>query len=218
MPAHSSHKLQPLDVGCFRALKRFYGKEIEDLMRAHVSHISKEDFLPAFLEAYKNTFTVSNIQGGFRGAGIVPYDPEYVISQLDVTFRTPTPPASSFGLPIPWESKTPNNPIEAQSQSDYMKNRIARHQNSSPTSIHAGLDQIVKGTTKVMHRLALLEGEVEALRKVNETLSRRRRTKKKRLQTGGSLQIQAAKDLQSQKDVDGQLQKESYENSRRIGR
>ena len=25
MPAHSSHLLQPLDVGCFSALKRFYG-------------------------------------------------------------------------------------------------------------------------------------------------------------------------------------------------
>ncbi|KAK7928782.1 hypothetical protein PG985_005780 [Apiospora marii] len=135
MPAHSSHKLQPLDVGCFRALKRSYGKEIEDLMRAHITHISKEDFLPAFLKAFLATFTVSNIQGGFRGTGLVPYHPDHVISQLDVKLRTPTPPGTSSGLPIPWESKTPNNPIEAQSQTEYVRNRIVRHQNSSPTSI-----------------------------------------------------------------------------------
>ena len=32
MPAHSSHLLQPLDVGCFGPLKQLYSKEIEDLM------------------------------------------------------------------------------------------------------------------------------------------------------------------------------------------
>ena len=184
-------------------------------MRAHITHISKEDFLPAFWKAFQATFTASNVEGGFRGAGLVPYDPEYVISQLDVKLRTPTPPATSSGLPVPWESKTPNNPIEAQSQTEYVRNRVARHQNSSPTSILAGLDQIAKGTTQVMHRLALLEGEVSALREANEMLSRRRCAKKKRLQNGGSLRIQTGEDLQSQKDVDIQLQDESR---RRSGR
>jgi hypothetical protein len=178
MPAHSSHKLQPLDVGCFRALKRSYGKGIEDLMRAHITHISKEDFLPAFCNAFHATFTESNIRGGFRGAGLVPYNPESIISQLDVKLHTPLPPGTSSGLPLTWESKTPNNPVEAQSQSDYIKNRVIRHQNSSPTSIFASIDQIAKGAKQVMHDLALLKGEVATLRKANETLSRRRHMKK----------------------------------------
>lgn len=33
MPAHSSHLLQPLDVGCFSLLKHAYGVEIQDLAR-----------------------------------------------------------------------------------------------------------------------------------------------------------------------------------------
>ena len=32
MPSHSSHILQPLDVGCFGPLKKAYGREIEGLM------------------------------------------------------------------------------------------------------------------------------------------------------------------------------------------
>ena len=32
MPPHSSHLLQPLDVGCFGPLKKAYGRQIEDLM------------------------------------------------------------------------------------------------------------------------------------------------------------------------------------------
>ena len=52
MPPHSSHLLQPLDVGCFSPLKKAYGKEIESMIRNNVTHISKEDFIPAFLAAY----------------------------------------------------------------------------------------------------------------------------------------------------------------------
>jgi hypothetical protein len=91
MPAHSSHILQPLDVGCFGPLKQAYGRQIEKKMRAGTSHISKEDFFPAFLIAFRESMTGKNIRGGFKGAGLVPLDPESVISRLDVKLRTPTP-------------------------------------------------------------------------------------------------------------------------------
>ena len=34
MPPHSSHLLQPLDVGCFAPLKQAYGRQVESLMRS----------------------------------------------------------------------------------------------------------------------------------------------------------------------------------------
>lgn len=215
MPPHSSHILQPLDVGCFSPLKRAYSRQIEDLMRARVSHITKADFFPAFKTAFHTTFTEHNIKGSFRGAGLVPFSPESVISKLDVKLHTPTPPGTSSGLPSPWQSKTPNNPIEATSQTELIKNRIARHQNSSPTSIFTGIDHIAKGTQQVMYRLALLEGENASLRKANEALSKRRRAKKTRLRQGGSLSFKDAQDLIDQKDVVQQLEKETRENSGR---
>ena len=54
-------ELQPIDVGCFRALKRSYGTEIEKLMHAHITHISKEDFFPAFHIAFRTKMIKSNI-------------------------------------------------------------------------------------------------------------------------------------------------------------
>ncbi|KAF4310584.1 putative transposase [Botryosphaeria dothidea] len=92
MPAHLSHLLQPLDVGCFSPLKNAYGKQIESLMRAMHTHIAKEDFLPAFRIAFAAAFIRANIQGGFRRVGVAPYNPEAVISKLNVRLRTPTPP------------------------------------------------------------------------------------------------------------------------------
>ena len=101
MPPHSSHLLQPLDVGCFSPLKRAYSRQIEDLMRAHVTHISKLEFFQAFKAAFIATMTEENILGGFRGAGIIPFNPESVISRLDIRLRTPTPSRSPLGTPTP---------------------------------------------------------------------------------------------------------------------
>ena len=75
MPPYSSYILQPLDIGCFSLLKKVYGKQIEGLMRGGQTHITKEDFFPAFQVAFQESMTISNVQGGFRGTGIIPFDP-----------------------------------------------------------------------------------------------------------------------------------------------
>ncbi|KAF1928156.1 CENP-B protein, partial [Didymella exigua CBS 183.55] len=84
MPAHSSHLLQPLDVGCFSPLKRAYSDEISGLARYSSKQIKKEAFLPAFKAAFERLITKENIYAGFRGAGLVPHNPEAVILKLDV--------------------------------------------------------------------------------------------------------------------------------------
>ena len=84
-------------------------------MRAHILYITKDDFFPAFYAAFKETMTESNIQGGFRGAGLLPLDPEKVISALDLKLKTPTPPTSRPNTAQPWVSQTPNNLIKASS-------------------------------------------------------------------------------------------------------
>lgn len=48
MPPHSSHLLQPLDIGCFAVLKRSYGRLVETKMRAGINHIDKLKFLEAY--------------------------------------------------------------------------------------------------------------------------------------------------------------------------
>jgi hypothetical protein len=218
MPAHSSHILQLLDVGCFGPLKKAYGRQIEDMMRAYIIHITKDDFFPAFRKAHFAAMTESNIQGGFRGAGLLPFDSEKVISTLDLKLKTPTPQNSRPGTAQAWVSQTPNNAIEALSQSTFIKNRIACHQNSSPTSIYEAVDQITKGALKFMHQLALLKAENQSLREANETLSKRRRAKKTRLRQGGSLSQQEAEDLQDEKDIALQVEQETKANSGRKAR
>jgi hypothetical protein len=93
MPPHSSHLLQPLDVGSFSPLKRAYSHRIESLIRDYINYITKLKFLLAFRAAYNQSITKKNICASFQGAGLVPHDPEAVISKLDVKLRTPSPAA-----------------------------------------------------------------------------------------------------------------------------
>jgi hypothetical protein len=208
MPSHSSHILQPLDVGCFGPLKKAYGKEIEGLMRTRITHITKADFLPAFCAAFKAAMTEKNIHGAFRGAGLIPFDPKMVLSRLDIRLRTPSPVEAAIELPQQWVPKTPNNPTEATSQTDYIKRRISGHQGSSPTSILAAMDQFAKGTCGLMHKMALLKAEVNQLQEANALLSKRRRARRTRLRQGGSMTIAEGQALQDQNDVDEQIKQE----------
>jgi hypothetical protein len=218
LPAHSSHITQPLDVGCFGPLKRAYGREINAFIKAHINHITKVEFLIAFKAAYKASMIESNIKGGFRGAGLVPFDPQAVISKLDVKLRTPTPPNSPHSGHDSWTSQTPRNPTEALSQSKLVATRIAKHQGSSPTHIFEAVGQMAKGMTTMAHSVALLTAENRSLRKANEALSKRRRAKKTRIRQGGSLTAGEANDLLAEKEIDNQLEQEMRRNGYAIGR
>ena len=65
-----------------------YGQQIEDFIRARLTYITKVEF---FKTAYQESITVQNAQARFCGAGLIPFDPQVVLSKLDVRLRTPTP-------------------------------------------------------------------------------------------------------------------------------
>jgi hypothetical protein len=90
MPPYLSHLLQPLDVGCFLPLKQAYSDKISSLAQYSTKQIKKEAFLLAFKAAFKKAMTKENIYAGFRGARLVPYNLEAVISKLNVVLCTLT--------------------------------------------------------------------------------------------------------------------------------
>ena len=75
MPPHSSHLLQPLNIGCFATLKQSYSQLMEDYIRLSIHHITKLDFITAYPTARTEALTASNIHSGFTATGLVPFDP-----------------------------------------------------------------------------------------------------------------------------------------------
>jgi hypothetical protein len=177
MPAHSSHLLQPLDVGCFSVLKRSYGQYVEQLMRLGIQHIGKQEFLRLYQQARTEALHSSNIQSGFAATGLVPYNPDCFLSRLHVQLRTPTPPLQSQNRAV-WTSETLHNITELQYQMQLIKSYIKRRTQSPPSPTEQALSRLVKSSEMAMHSAVLLATENSQLRMENQRQKRKKAQKR----------------------------------------
>ena len=100
LPPHSSHLLQPLDVGIFGPLKKSLSKELNPL-RMEISRVRKVEWLNAYIRAHKEVVTVGNIWSSWQGAGIVPFNPSKVLRHLlPLQPSLPLPLSPSMALNI----------------------------------------------------------------------------------------------------------------------
>jgi hypothetical protein len=53
-------------IGCFSPLKKAYGRQIEDMIRAHIVHITKDDFFPAFHAVFNIAMTERTFEEGSK--------------------------------------------------------------------------------------------------------------------------------------------------------
>jgi hypothetical protein len=195
-------------------LKRAYSREIEALIRHHINHITKLEFLPAFKAASERSFTLTNICSAFRGAGLVPLQPDVVLSKLDVQLRTPTPAAMEEAL---WEARTPSNVRELEAQSTLIRDRVRRHKSSSPASIIEAIGQLRKGAEVMMLSAKLMRDRITSLEKANEAATKRRQRKKKQIQKQGTLTKGEGEDILAQKEADQQIEREKRQGGERSG-
>jgi len=147
----------------------------------------------------------------------VPLSPDTVTAELDVKLQTPTssqPPSRKTSV---WALRTPNNSTEAILQPELRKFLFSGHQDSPPTSICKGIDQIAKEAKQIIYKMTLLQAEVAELRGANSLIRKRRRAKRVRIWLGGSFKIQDAEDLKDQNDVAQQVQQELCKNGGGLG-
>ncbi len=98
LPAHTSHKLQPLDVAVFGPLKTAYRDQAERLERAGTNTIGKEHFTALYSPARERAITKKNIIAGWAKSGLFPLNPERVLK--DIAKPPPAPPALTIVQPI----------------------------------------------------------------------------------------------------------------------
>jgi hypothetical protein len=194
MPPHSSHLLQPLDVGCFAVLKRSYGRLVEHKMSLGINHIDKLDFLTLYQQARAQSLSEANIKSGFRGTGLVPYDPSAILSLLPAVHRTPSPLMHPL-QPPQWTTETPHNIIELQQQTDLIKQYLKRRTQSPPTPTERALNQLVKGCQMAMHSAVILAEENQQLLAENKRQKRKRAQRRSYIARGGILSGQEAQSL-----------------------
>ena len=82
LPPHSSHLLQPLDVGVFSPLKHAMSSQLSRLYATEISRLQKVEWLEHYIKARSIAITSSNIHGGWRGSGLIPTNVNKILRSL----------------------------------------------------------------------------------------------------------------------------------------
>ena len=206
MPPHSSHLLQPLDIGCFAVLKRAYGRLVESKMRIGINHIDKLEFLEAYPLARIEAFKSETIKNSFSAAGLVPFSPDRVLSKLNIQLRTPTPPPSRGSESSRnFTPKTPFTEKELRRQALSIKALLRTRSRSPPSPSDRALNQLVKGFRLTMQGAILLAKENKELRAANEKQKQKRTRSRRQIPAEEGLSVQEASALimQQQEATEG---------------
>ena len=105
LPAHTSHVLQPMDVGCYGPFQRMYNAECHKFTRQSSCTVTHYDVCELSSKVYYRALSAENLQSAFQKTGIFPFNPS-VIS------RDVLKPAEVFSL----ESDQGESDVDGDSQ------------------------------------------------------------------------------------------------------
>ena len=78
-PPHSSHFLQPLDVGVYGLLKNAYHSLVHNYLKQHPDQvINRYNITSLICQSYIKASTTSNIVSSFLKTGIFPFNPDVI--------------------------------------------------------------------------------------------------------------------------------------------
>jgi len=104
IPAHASHVLQPLDLGCFSSLKVAYRRFVGEYeAQTDASKLGKAKFLEFYAEARKISLREQCIRSGWKATGLYPKNVKKPLGSrwVVVRKRPSTPPPSTKDVRTP---------------------------------------------------------------------------------------------------------------------
>ncbi|KAM5529011.1 transposase [Fusarium oxysporum f. sp. phaseoli] len=152
LPAHCSHVLQPLDLGCFSSLKAAYRTLVGEHTALTVStRVGKQRFLDFYARAREIGFRKENIRSGWRAAGLWPVNINKPLASrwVMVLTKSALPPSETHDIVTPKRG------------GDVVKLFSAK--SSSPSS-RLLIRKAAAALDKVAIELAMKDREIERLR------------------------------------------------------
>ena len=187
LPPHTSHLLQPLDVGVFGPLKKAVSARLDRIIRTDVNRVQKSEFVECYMKAKISAFTSMNIQSGWRGAGLFPIDRVKIYRHLPrLSTPPPLPSTSSSNTPFNNEliSSSPLNATSLHATNSAL-NELINTQQPLHTPARKYVSRLTNTTERLRAEISILKKEKENLESV---LSARRKQKKgKRVKIDGQI-------------------------------
>ncbi|RYN90093.1 hypothetical protein AA0119_g11234, partial [Alternaria tenuissima] len=199
LPSHTSHKLQPCDVGPFAPLKTAYRDQVERLNRGGIDIVGKEHFTYLYSPARDTALTKRNIRAGWAATGLYPFNPERVLKDI------PRPPveviipeatlASTSAADIVLQTPiTPVTPVTAEALTSL--HNVIKQDTNVPDETRGRIQKLANAAQISFAERALLKDRNRFLFKINNEAKARRSTRSIVL---GKAKVMSFEDLEEAK-------------------
>lgn len=187
LPSHTSHKLQPCDVGPFAPLKSAYREQVERLNQGGVDIVSKEYFTYLYSPARDRALTQRNIRAGWSATGLFPFNPERVLRDVpkplaEVSTINPETEAASTDIldEVPHTPITPVTPVTTEALTS-LHNLIVKDthvlERKSKDRLQKRIQKLASAAKVSFAEQALLKDRNQFLLQINREAKTRRSTK-----------------------------------------
>jgi hypothetical protein len=199
LPSHTSHKLQPCDVGPFAPLKTAYRDQVERLNRGGVDVVGKQHFTYLYRPARERALTRRNIRAGWSATGLYPFNPNRVLKDI------PKPPAevvipgtaitsTSTHDAMPQTPITPVTPVTAEALTSL--HNMIKQDTHVPHETKRHIQKLANAAQISFAERVLLKDRNRFLFKINNEAKARRSTRSIVL---GKAKVMSFEDLEEAK-------------------
>ena len=174
LPPHTTHYLQPLDVGCFGPLSLAYKRQLDRMNQMGIVHVNKADFLKFLRDARAEAMTLRVIQSAWASTGLILFNPDRVHMKLPRTLRESISPPPLARTPTsqcpPNFNATPSNKEEMMrcidSLNPYSPNYRQKLRRVKRTACLGLADRsLLKDTSRMLFKANLAKEEAKRKRK-----------------------------------------------------
>lgn len=224
LPPHTTHFLQPLDVGCFQPNKHYHRQAVNQATRMGNRDYSRTDFFADLEEIRRQTFKELTIKSAFKKTGIWPFNPDIVLQKLkefEPQYRTPTPendgpldpeflsmfpkhlhppapkdPTEDFEVAVLCRGtvRSPENAREFMALGQSVVSEILRSSPEIPAvELALSVRRLSEAAAKRVARGQIAIDDLQKTTAYQTAKTARKRAGRKRLQTGGVLYAEQAR-------------------------
>ena len=186
LPSHTSHKLQPCDIGIFGSLRAAYRDKIKQLYRGGVDTVREKHFTSLYSLARNKTLTARNIKAAWAASGLFPFNPNRVLKNLSKPISLTSPKASEIEMDPSLQGEVLQAPMMSVTPVTsnalmLLHNLVVQHTHALDETSKQRLQRCIQKLANAAHisfaEGALLRDRAHFLSKMNNEAKVRRSTK-----------------------------------------